>query len=334
MDGTTPDPLRKKVPLAFLPTPLTPLKKLSAELGPYELYIKRDDMTGLGMGGNKTRKLEYLLYDAAETSCDLVITSGAQQSNHCRQTAAACAQLGLECHLLLGGVPPKVYEGNLLLSHLFGAQLHFTGENRKGEDIAELHDVLSKKGKCYLIPYGGSNAMGALGFVNAMREVKIQLQKMDLQIDHIFFSSSSGGTQAGMLLGKELFDIQADLHAISVDKAKLHGESLEERILDILATGSKSLNLTNTFQIGDIALDRDYEGPGYANLTQQELKTIEMLAESEGILLDAVYTARAFHGMLDLIQKDRLAPGSKILFWHTGGMPNLLTHAFANRLNR
>ena len=165
--------LEHKYNLGFFPTPLHPLKQLSKEYSGYHLYIKRDDHTGLASGGNKTRKLEYLFQEAIDNGCNTVITAGAQQSNHCRQTAAACAVAGLKCHLLLGGTNPEVYDGNLLLSYLLGAIIHFAGENRKGEDIEALRSELELKGnKCSVIPYGGSNLTGALGYVNAVKELK------------------------------------------------------------------------------------------------------------------------------------------------------------------
>ncbi|MDO9136516.1 MAG: pyridoxal-phosphate dependent enzyme, partial [Lutibacter sp.] len=175
--------LDHKFDLGFFPTPLHQLKNLSEKYAPYNIFIKRDDQTGLASGGNKTRKLEYLIQDALDHDCDTIITAGAQQSNHCRQTAAACAIAKLKCHLLLGGNEPEKFNGNLLLSHLLGAQIHFTGENRKGEDIDRLKQKLELEGKKpFIVPYGGSNLTGALGFVNAIKELKSQLTAQNLKI--------------------------------------------------------------------------------------------------------------------------------------------------------
>lgn len=180
-----------KFDLGFFPTPLHKLKNLSKKYEGYNLYIKRDDQTGLASGGNKTRKLEYLIQEAINNDCDTIITGGAQQSNHCRQTAAACSVAGLDCHLVLGGKEPEVYNGNLLLSDLLGAKIHFSAENRKGEDMALLKEKLETEGKkVLLVPYGGSNTTGTMGFVNSVKELQDQLIEQNLAIDYIFFASS------------------------------------------------------------------------------------------------------------------------------------------------
>ncbi|HMS32904.1 MAG TPA: D-cysteine desulfhydrase family protein [Ignavibacteria bacterium] len=312
----------KKTDLCFLPTPLHPLKNLSQKYPGHRLYIKRDDLTGLAGGGNKARKLEYLIFDALNKNCDTIITGGAQQSNHCRQTAAACAVVGLKCHLALGGNEPEKYEGNLLSSFLFGAKIHFTGEHRKGEDIPGIKSDLERKNKkCCVIPYGGSNVTGALGFVNAVSELKDQLEEMSLNIDHIFFASSSGGTQAGLILGSELFNLKSELMPVNIDKEDQEGLTLEENILNILNNGADLLNIKKEFSAADVKLIRGYDSPGYGVVTGNESSAIKQIAESEGILLDPVYTGRAFYAMLDHLEKKKLKTNSNILFLHTGGLP-------------
>jgi len=314
--------LDQKVNLGFLPTPLQPLKNLQKKYPGYNLYIKRDDATGLAFGGNKTRKLEYLLYDAFTNHANTIITAGAQQSNHCRQTAAACAAMGLECHLLLGGAEPDQYEGNLLLSHMLGAKIHFTGENRKGEDITLLKAQLEQNGKqCYIIPYGGSNGLGALGYVNAVKELKEQLVEQDLKIDYVFFASSSGGTLAGLLMGLDLYDLSTELIPINIDKTETDGISCEEITIQIINSVKKELAFQKVFTTNDISINRDYDKAGYGVVTQNEKYALSELAINEGIILDPVYTGRAFFGMLDYLQNNKLPVGSNILFWHTGGAP-------------
>lgn len=324
--------LNNKFSLGFFPTPLHPLKNLSKKYSEYNLFIKRDDNTGLASGGNKTRKLEYLIQEALNNGCDTVITAGAQQSNHCRQTIAACAVAGLDCYLLLGGYEPKKYDGNLLLSHLLGAKIHFTGENRKGEDIASFKSELELKGKkCYVVPYGGSNFIGALGFINAVKELKKQLTEQNLLIDYIFFASSSGGTQAGLTMGLELFDLKTKLIPINIDKAA-STVSTEEIVLDLITKGKEIFNLNNNYQFNDVALVRDYDKAGYGIITENEKSTIKELARTEGILLDPVYTARAFYGMLDYLNLKKIKPNSNVLFWHTGGLP--ANFYYADKLKR
>lgn len=314
--------MENKVSLGFFPTPIEKLSNLSKKYPNYSIYIKRDDQTGLATGGNKTRKLEYLMEDALQKNCDTIITAGAQQSNHCRQTAAACAKLNLKCHLLLGGFEPKVFTGNLLLSKQLGANIHFTGDNRKGEDIDVLFKKLIEQNLIpYVIPYGGSNLIGALGFVNAVKELKEQLDEEKIKIDAIFFASSSGGTQAGLLLGKQLYKLNAALYPIAIDKNELDDKKLNETVFSIVNEGKLVLGLKNEITMIECNLIENYNKAGYGNVTENERYAIEMLAKNEGILLDPVYTGRAFYGMLDMLTANKLPAKSNILFWHTGGIP-------------
>lgn len=314
--------LDHKFDLGFFPTPLHRLKNLSEKQVPYNIFIKRDDQTGLASGGNKTRKLEYLIQEALENGCDTVITAGAQQSNHCRQTAAACAIAKLKCHLLLGGTAPQNYNGNLLLSHLLGAQIHFTGENRKGEDIDNLKNKLEIEGKKpFEIPYGGSNITGALGFVNAVKELKTQLIAQNLQIDYLFFASSSGGTQAGLTLGNDLYNLNMKLIPIGIDKNETQGLSLEEVVLMLVNEGKLLLNIKKEYTLNAVKINNDYNEAGYGVITNNEKEALKELAQSEGIILDPVYTGRAFYAMMDYLKKNKISSNANILFWHTGGFP-------------
>lgn len=317
-----------KISLGFFPTPLQALHNLSKKYPDYHIFIKRDDNTGLASGGNKTRKLEYLIKQAIDEGCDTIITAGAQQSNHCRQTAAACAMAGLNCHLLLGGEEPSVYDGNLLLSKTLGASIHFTGENRKGEDQDSLKSQLESEGcKCCVIPYGGSNLIGAMGFVHAVKELKEQLTEKQLKIDYIFFASSSGGMQAGLLLGKAFYQLSAELVAISIDKDETNGLCLEDFVFNLVQQGSSKLNISKHMQRSDIQLIRDYDKAGYGVVTRHEKNAMNELAKTEGILLDPVYTGRAFAGMLDFLKQKKIPAKSNVLFWHTGGLPAIFKYA-------
>ncbi|WP_300435565.1 D-cysteine desulfhydrase family protein [Christiangramia sp.] len=320
--------LENKFDLGFFPTPLHKLKNLSEQYKGYDIYIKRDDQTGLASGGNKTRKLEYLIQEAINNNCDTVITGGAQQSNHCRQTAAACVVAGLECDLVLGGNEPKIFNGNILLSHLLGAKIHFSAENRRGEDMNLLkHELKSKGKKPYMIPYGGSNGTGAMGFVNAVKELQNQLIKQDIIVEYIFFASSSGGTLAGLTLGKELYGLSAELIPINIDKIEIHGSGLEEKILKIIQDGKKLLNLNRNYSSDDIKLIRNYDKSGYGVIRQNEKNAINELAINEGILLDPVYSGRAFYGMMDFLKNEKIPLNSTVLFWHTGGLSAIFEYA-------
>ena len=210
---------RARFPLAQLPTPIEELKSLSRELGGPELLIKRDDQTGLALGGNKTRKLEFLVGQALEQGADTLVTAGAAQSNHCRQTAAAAARAGLRCELLLNGTKPELPNGNLLLDELLGARIHWVQRSEREAKLSQIPDQLRKQGgKPYVIPVGGSNGVGATGYVLAMMELAEQLNGMNRRVDHVVFASSSGGTQAGIVVGAKVTGFKGKLHGVSIDK--------------------------------------------------------------------------------------------------------------------
>ncbi len=309
-------------PLGFFPTPLVELARLSHILGGPKIFMKRDDLTGLALGGNKTRKLEYILGDALAKGCDSIITAGASQSNHCRQTAAAAAQLGLECHLLLGGAQPDRLSGNLLLDNLFGCHIHWTGEHRKGEDIPELYEQLKAGGKqpC-VVPYGGSNELGALAFANASEEIVAQRKEQPLT--HIVFASSSGGTQAGLMLGKKMLEQPYDVVGIGIDKDETGDLPFDQHVLALANRTSRWIGLKHEFSEQELVLNQDYAGAGYGVIGELEKEAILLTARTEGILLDPVYTGRAMGGLIHMIRSARIDRDARVLFWHTGGTPAL-----------
>jgi L-cysteate sulfo-lyase len=314
--------------LGFFPTPLVLLPRLTERLGGPRIFMKRDDLTGLGLGGNKTRKLEFLVGEALAQGCDTLITGGAAQSNHCRQTAAAAAACGLVCHLVLGGEAPAVPEGNLLLDELFGAVIHWTGEFRKGEKIPEIAASLASAGrKPYIVPYGGSTTTGAVGFVEAVRELNEQLALLGESLTDIVFASSSGGTHAGLMVGKRLFGLQAQLVGIGIDKGASGDVPFEEHILQLANATAERLDVQDRFSALDVTLRQEYLGQGYGVVGELERNAIRMVAQTEGILLDPVYTGRAMGGLIDLIERGELSRGHSVLFWHTGGTPALFPYA-------
>lgn len=319
----------KKLPtseLGFFPTPVTKLSQLSKALDSADIFIKRDDLTGLALGGNKTRKLEYILGDAIANGCDAIITSGASQSNHCRQTAAAAAQLDLECHLILGGEEPDVSNGNLLLDGLFGAHIHWAGANRKGEDSDNLFDQLKAQNKTpYIVPYGGSNELGACGFVQAMQELDAQFDAD--QFSHIVFASSSGGTHAGCMVGKHLLKREYKLIGINIDKDEIGDMSYRQSIVNLANRTSALIEAGANFSNEDVFLDDRYIGEGYGVVGELEREAVTLMARHEGILLDPVYTGRAMGGLISMLRNGEISKPDKVLFWHTGGAPAVFAYA-------
>jgi len=314
--------------LGFFPTPLTELTNLGKVFKGPRLLIKRDDQTGLAMGGNKTRKLEYLIGDAIANGADTIITAGAAQSNHCRQTVAACAVAGLECHLALGGVAPSDPNGNLLLDMLLNACIHWSGEARKGENIPRILDELKCQGKNpYVIPYGGSNEIGAMGFVEAVHELDLQMSATDMDITHIVFASSSGGTQAGLLAGKILYNKAFEVIGINIDKDETGDVPFIQTVRQITNTTAKKLHLEHHFTDADIILRDEFIGNGYGVTGDLEREAITLLAQHEGILIDPVYTGRAMGGLIKMIRDKEFSQQDTVLFWHTGGAPALFSYA-------
>jgi D-cysteine desulfhydrase family pyridoxal phosphate-dependent enzyme len=316
-----------RVRINFLPTPLVELKGLARVLGGPRILMKRDDLTGVALGGNKTRKLEFLLGEAIAQGCDTVITGGAMQSNHCRQTSAACAAVGLECHLALGGKAPAAASGNLLLDHIFGATIHWCGECHKGERIPEIADALRAEGrKPYVIPFGGSNAVGAIGFVEAMRELSEQLSARGDRINAIILPSSSGGTHAGMVVGAEIYGVAADVIGIGIDKGEPGEPSYESELAALANQTAEGLGVAARFGADRFHMRYGYFGGGYGVIGDREREAIRFLGKCEGILLDPVYSARAMGALIDMIRKGEFAAGNTVVFWHTGGIPSVFEY--------
>ena len=321
-------PSMNRQSLGFFPTPLVELTRLSKVLDGPKVYMKRDDNTGLALGGNKTRKLEFIIGDALAKGADTIVTAGAIQSNHCRQTAAAAASLGLECHLVLGGQEPEQLNGNLLLDKLFGCQIHWAGSNRKGEDIPAIVEQLKKEGKNpYIVPYGGSSELGAVAFIEAFKELELQRQEMDVSFTHIVFASSSGGTQAGLMLGNKIFNSPYQIVGINIDKGETDKVPFDQYIVSLANSTAALIGSDYTFSETDLVLNSDYVGDGYGVIGNLENEAIAITAQTEGILLDPVYTGRAMGGLLDMIRTGSIKKTDRVLFWHTGGAPALFAYA-------
>ncbi len=312
---------------AHLPTPIEALPRLSDALTGPRLLIKRDDQTGLAFGGNKTRKLEFLVAEARDQGAKTLISGGASQSNHCRQTAAAAARFGFKCILVLTGEQPKRPSANLLLDELFGAEIvHVPERKDRDEILQETFDRAAKQGmKPYLVPYGGSNATGALGYAFAMKE----LIEQNLHADWVVFATSSGGTHAGLLLGQRVFGYKSKLLGISIDESE---EWLKEHVSELASLTSEKLGKRIEFTKKEVLANANYCSAGYGVLTKQEREAIRLFATCEGLLLDPVYTGRAAAGMIDLIRKGFFKRDDTVLFLHTGGQPALFADQYANKI--
>lgn len=322
-----------RIHLAHLPTPLERMDRLSKELGGPELWIKRDDCTGLSTGGNKTRKLEFLMAEAEAEGADMVVTQGATQSNHARQTAAFAAKLGLDCHILLEdrtGYEDSNYRenGNVFLDYLHGA----TAEKRPaGLDMhAEMEavaDQLRSGGrKVYAIPGGGSNPTGALGYVNCALELVNQANERGLRIDRLVHATGSAGTQAGLVVGLQAMNANIPLLGIGVRAPK---PKQEENVYKLAAATAEKLGCPGVVKREDVVANTDYVGEGYGIPTPGTIEAIEMFAQLEGILLDPVYSAKGAAGLIDLIRKGHFQEGERIVFLHTGGSAALFGYTMA-----
>ena len=323
---------------AHLPTPIEELPRLSKALGGPRILVKRDDQTGLAFGGNKTRKLEFLVAEAQEQGAQMMISAGAIQSNHCRQTAAAAAKFGFECTLVLTGDLPKQPSANLLLDQLFGARIVNVAD-RKDRDriLQETFDGATSDGKNpYLVPYGGSSPTGALGYAFAMEELMKQLEdgrtpssprtRSSEQVDWIIFGTSSGGTHAGLVLGQRVFGFKGKVLGISIDEPV---EWLQKNVSALASSASEKLGERIEFAPADVSANADYCRAGYGVLTEAEREAVHLFARHEGLLLDPVYTGRAAAGMIDLIRTGFFKKDETLLFWHTGGQPALFAEKYA-----
>jgi L-cysteate sulfo-lyase len=324
-----------RVSLAHLPTPLEFLPRLTRHLGGPNIYVKRDDCTGLGTGGNKTRKLEFLMADALQQSATTVITQGAVQSNHARQTAAAAAKLGLACELVFekrieGASDPYLHSGNVLLDRIFGARVR---EVAKGSDMtAELDavaDEVRKSGKTpYVIPGGGSNPTGALGYVDCALELVSQANRQGLVIDHVVHATGSAGTQAGLAVGLKAIHTGIPLLGIGVGADR---KAQEQKVFELATKTAKFTGAEDVVKREDIVCNCDYVGPGYGVPTEAMNAAVLLAARLEGLLFDPVYTGKALAGMIDLVRNGWFDGAENIVFIHTGGSAGLF--AYVDQLN-
>jgi L-cysteate sulfo-lyase len=321
------------------PTPLEPMRRLSEALAGPNLWIKRDDCTGLASGGNKTRKLEYLMAEALQQGADTVITQGATQSNHARQTVAIAAKLGLQSHIILEDRTGYTFDdykhsGNVFLDRLFGASVsEVPRDTDMNKAMAQLADDLRAKGrKPYVIPGGGSNPVGALGYVTCALELMDQANNMGLAVDHLVHATGSAGTQAGLVVGMYGARAQIPVLGIGVRAAKA---AQEERVFGLARETAELVGVPGSVSREDVIANCDYVGPGYGLPTPGMIEAVTMLARLEGILLDPVYSGKGMAGLIDLCRKGRFKKGENVVFLHTGGSVALYgyRHAFKEAIS-
>ncbi len=312
-----------RIRLGHLPTPLELMPRLSALLGGPEIWIKRDDCTGLSTGGNKTRKLEFLMAEAVGMGADIVLTQGATQSNHARQTAAAAAKLGMACHILLEdrtgyNEPNYRLNGNVLLDVLHGATIEHRGPglDMNAEMMAVAEKFHDQGRKPYAIVGGGSNATGALGYVNCALELLGQIVEGGLVFDHMVTATGSAGTHAGLIVGLKALNAQLPLLGIGVRAPK---ETQEANVFKLAQAVEEKMGLQGVVSRDDVVANCDYIGQGYGIPAESTLEAIDIFAKTEAILLDPVYSGKGAAGLIDLIRKGQFKKGQRVVFLHTGG---------------
>ncbi len=305
--------------LASLPTPLHPLPRFAEALGAENIWIKRDDLTALGLGGNKARKLEFLVGDALQKDCDVLITTGGVQSNHARMTAAAAAVVGLDCVLVLTGEEPPLPSGNLLLDTLFGAQVIFCPEEEAPERMESVaRDRRERGSRPYIVPLGGSVPVGCVGYVLGGFELMGQTVDADLDFGHIVMASGSAGTAAGLALALARMEAPVTLHTVSVSRC---ADQLRDMTRELIVDTSRLLGwdpgrATEIFRVHD-----GYVGGGYTVPTDEGVEAIKLLADTEAIVTDPTYTGKALAALVDLLRRGEIPRDEGVVFLHTGGFP-------------
>lgn len=318
-----------RLSLGFLQTPIEKMERLSAELG-ISLCMKRDDFTGFGGGGNKVRKLEFLMADAVAQGVKVLITTGGHQSNHARMTAAAARKFGMKPILVLRGNKPDTYQGNLLLDHLFGAEIDFLDPDAYFEQINPRMDhhaaqAAARGEKAYIIPLGGASALGAMGYVNAAKELSEQFAASGTPApDYIVAPVGSGGTLAGLHVGCSQYLPDTKVIGIAVTGSAV---PFSERIAKMANDGAALLGLDKTFAPEDIRIETDYIGPGYSIPSEEGNAAIKLAGDREGVLLDPVYTGKAVAGIIGCARNGTIEKGASVLFVHCGGSPALFPFA-------
>lgn len=320
-------PYPESISIAHGPSRIEYLDRLTRELNGPEIYIKRDDDTSCLLSGNKVRKLEFFLADALKKGADTLITCGGLQSNHARTTAIAAKRWGFDCYLILRGRGVRIPDGNYLLSSLAGAKINLVTKSEylnRDQIFDKLEKNLARQGKRpYSIPEGGSNGLGAIGYVRAMEEIRDQMGEMGIEFDAIVMAVGSGGTYAGLWIGKKFFHIRGEVIGFNISAT---AQYFFERIFQCVRESEILLKKTFNLTMDDIKIIDGYVGKGYAKSRGEEMAFIKHVAQHEGIILDPVYTGKAMYGLVDQIKKGRFKKGQKVLFIHTGGVFGLFPY--------
>ena len=307
----------------LLPTPIHKLSRLSNEIGEVNIYVKRDDLTGIAFGGNKNRKLEFLLADAKKKGVDVVLTEGALTSNHCLQTAACAAKMGMDCELVLSDAASgEKITGNILLNQILDTKIHRvkTSEERKPKMEEQAKKLVSEGKTPYVIPTGGSNRIGILGYIACVQEFVQQAKDMGVKFDYFVFGTGSAGTQSGLIAGKKLYYPDIEIIGISAGDGRAGIISATKEIIKLFEE-DWSLNLG--VKDSDIIVDDNYFDEGYGIAYPELINTVKLVSKLEGIFLDPVYNGKAMVGLIDLIRTKKIPKGSNVLFLHSGGGPAL-----------
>lgn len=313
-----------RIRLANLPTPLEEMPRLSKVLGGPKIWIKRDDLTGLAFGGNKVRKLEFEMADAVKQGADVIVAGGVIQSNHALATTVAARRLGMKIVLLLRGEDPQEYTGNLLLDHILGAEIRFIqAEWHKSVEVTRnvVEELKGKGYNPYVAPF--SSPLGSVGYVNAVLELQEQAKRMNLKVNCLIHAAGSGGTQAGIIVGSKALETGIDVIGIATES---DGDWLLNTTTQIADECARLLDLDLTVTRDDVKILYDYVGEGHGILDEKLKETIKLVARTEGILLDPVYTVKAIAGLIDTVRQGRFEKHENIVFLHTGGTPAIFAY--------
>jgi D-cysteine desulfhydrase family pyridoxal phosphate-dependent enzyme len=317
---------QKRIHLCTLPTPVEKPLSLQAMMPLIDLLLKRDDVMELAMGGNKVRKLEFLMADARSMGCNVVITTGDLHSNHTRLTAAAARKIGMRAVLAMKGKKPESLGGNLLLGYLLGADVRFFDVDRSQMPsiMEKIREELEAKGeRCYVIPRGGAGPHGVLGYTNAVFELKAQLASGAEKIDYIVFATGTGATQAGLLLGSKLAGLKAQIVGVSAGRP---ADEIASDVRRLVAEAADLLGVDVQLSGDDVIVDDSYTCGGYGVVTREVTDLMETVAQKEGLLVDPVYSGKGMLGLFGMAKKGYFQKGSRVVFIHTGGLPIIFSH--------